>query len=66
MMKDISIGRFVQGNSVLHRLDPRMKVLLFIIYMVTLFLADEPVTMLAAIAVVLFITLLSRISTIEV
>ena len=35
MMKDISIGRFVQGNSVLHRLDPRMKVLLFIIYMKT-------------------------------
>lgn len=66
MMKDISIGRYVQGNSVLHKLDPRMKVLLFIIYMVTLFLADQPVTMLAAVAVVLFVTILSRISTIEV
>ncbi|MBQ0012153.1 MAG: energy-coupling factor transporter transmembrane protein EcfT [Clostridiales bacterium] len=66
MMKDISIGRYVNGNSVLHKLDPRVKVLLFILYMVTIFLANRPVAMLATFAVVLFLALLSRISFIEI
>ena len=66
MMKDVSIGRYVQGNSVLHRLDPRVKVFLFILYMVTIFLADNPVSMLATLAVVLFLAVLSKIAVIEV
>ena len=51
MMKDVAVGRYVQGNSVLHRLDPRLKVVLFIVYMVTIFLASTPVKMLADLAV---------------
>ena len=66
MMKDISIGRYVQGNSVLHRLDPRVKVFLFILYMITIFLADNPIAMIATFAVVLFLAVLSRINVMEV
>ena len=66
MMKDVAIGRYVQGNSVLHRLDPRLKVVLFIVYMVTIFLASTPVKMLAALATVLFLALLSKISPMEI
>lgn len=66
MMKDISIGRYVNGNSVLHKLDPRVKVLLFILYMVTIFLANRPVSMLATFAVVLFLALLSKIPFMEI
>lgn len=66
MMKDVSIGRYVQGNSVLHKLDPRMKVILFILYMCALFMANTPIAMIAAFAVILFLALLSKISPIEI
>lgn len=66
MMKDLSVGRYYNGDSILHRMDPRVKVLLFIIYMITVFLAETPVAMLLTFAVVLVITLLSRIPLMEV
>lgn len=40
MLKDITIGQYFPGNSPLHRLDPRMKIILTIAYIVMLFLAD--------------------------
>lgn len=42
MLKDVSIGRYYQGKSTLHSLDPRLKVILFIIYMVVILLATKP------------------------
>ncbi len=39
MLKDITIGQFFPGDSMVHRLDPRVKILLTISFIVTLFLA---------------------------
>jgi energy-coupling factor transport system permease protein len=66
MMKDVSIGRYVQGDSVLHKLDPRMKVILFILYMCALFMANTPIAMISAFAVILFLALLSKLNPIEI
>ncbi len=41
MLKDITLGQFFPGNSVLHRLDPRAKIVLLIMYIVALFMADN-------------------------
>ncbi len=41
MLKDITLGQFFPGNSVAHRLDPRTKLLMLIVYIVALFLADN-------------------------
>ena len=30
MLKDITLGQYFPGNSILHKLDPRMKLLLAI------------------------------------
>ncbi len=38
MIKDISIGQFFPGDSLLHKLDPRAKIVILLIYIVTLFL----------------------------
>lgn len=38
MIKDITIGQYVPGESFIHRLDPRTKILLSIIFIVQLFL----------------------------
>ncbi len=43
-MKDITIGQFFPGNSPIHRCDPRVKLLLEIALIVTLFLAKGPVS----------------------
>ena len=40
MIKDITIGQFFPGQSIVHRLDPRIKLLLTVIYIVMLFIAD--------------------------
>lgn len=40
MIKDITIGQFFPGNSVIHRLDPRIKLLITVLYIVMLFVAD--------------------------
>lgn len=38
MIKDISLGQFFPGNSVIHKLDPRVKLIATILFVVTLFL----------------------------
>ena len=37
MLKDITLGQYFPGDTVAHRLDPRTKLLLVIIYIVGLF-----------------------------
>jgi len=44
MLKDITIGQFFPGNSPVHRLDPRVKIVLTIAFIVTLFLAAGPLS----------------------
>lgn len=41
MLKDITIGQYFPGNSSLHRLDPRMKILLTTCYIIALFSASN-------------------------
>ena len=40
MLKDITLGQYFPGNSVIHRLDPRTKLILLVVYMVALFTAS--------------------------
>ena len=39
MLKDITLGQFFPGNSYIHRLDPRTKLIMLVVYIVALFLA---------------------------
>ena len=39
MLKDITLGQYFPGKSVIHRLDPRTKLLLLVVYIVALFMA---------------------------
>ena len=42
MLKDITIGQYFPGNSPIHRLDPRTKILLTLVYIVLLFVVSNP------------------------
>ncbi|OAA92345.1 energy-coupling factor transporter transmembrane component T family protein [Clostridium ljungdahlii] len=41
MIKDITIGQYVPGNSFVHKLDPRVKILISLIYIVDLFIVNS-------------------------
>ena len=39
MLKDITLGQYFPGNSPVHRLDPRTKLIILVVYIVALFCA---------------------------
>ncbi len=41
MLKDITLGQYFPGDSIVHRLDPRSKLILVIVYIVALFQAHS-------------------------
>ncbi len=43
MIRDITIGQYYQVDSIIHRLDPRVKLLATLIYVVSLFVTNSPV-----------------------
>ena len=62
MLKDITIGQFFPGDSAVHRLDPRVKIVLTIAFIVLLFLAEGPVSYALVFAFLALIIGISRIS----
>ena len=58
MIRDITLGQYFPGNSVIHKLDPRMKIVLTVIYIVLVFLAKSLVSyLLLALSVVAMLVL---------
>ena len=41
MIRDITLGQYYPGNSWIHRLDPRVKILATILYIVALFVVMD-------------------------
>ena len=41
MLKDITLGQFFPGHSLIHKLDPRTKLVMLVVYIVALFLATS-------------------------
>ena len=41
MIKDITLGQFFPGNSVFHRADPRIKTVAMVLFVVSVFFADN-------------------------
>ncbi len=62
MIRDITIGQYFPLASPIHRLDPRIKILLTIVYVISLFLVKRMLGFVVAALLMLVIILLSRIS----
>ncbi len=60
-IKDITLGQYFPGNTVVHRMDPRAKILFVVCYIVALFLAKGPVAYAVMTATLALCVLLSRI-----
>ncbi|MGN1004553.1 MAG: energy-coupling factor transporter transmembrane component T family protein [Oscillospiraceae bacterium] len=60
-LKDITLGQFFPGNTIIHRMDPRAKLLFTILYIVALFLAKSLLAYLVLIAVLVACVAVSKI-----
>ena len=61
MLKDITLGQYFPGNSPLHRLDPRLKILLMFAFVVLIFFARTLPSFVYVILLVIGMTLVSGI-----
>ena len=61
MLKDITFGQYYEGRSVIHRTDPRVKILLMILFIVFIFLAKNTAALIFAAVAVIGVMLISRV-----
>jgi len=61
MISDITIGQYFPGHSFIHRLDPRIKILLTILYIVLLFVAQNIFGFVLAIGLLLIVYPIAKI-----
>lgn len=61
MIKDITLGQYFPGNSVIHNLDPRMKIILTVLYIVLVFLAKSLVSYFLLVLSVIVMLFLSKL-----
>ena len=61
MLKDITIGQYFPGDTFVHKLDPRVKILISIIFIVALFFIKDFYPYILIFAFILFSIMLSKI-----
>ena len=61
MISDITLGQFFPGYSFIHKLDPRTKILLAVMFIVAVFVANNPASFLLVTLVALLLVGISRI-----
>lgn len=62
MIKDITIGQYFPGDTPIHKIDPRVKILLTFAYIITLFVANNLFCFILVGALLLSIILISKLS----
>ena len=61
MLKDITLGQYFPGNTIVHRLDPRSKLILVVLYIAALFQASGWISYITVTAVTAICMILSHI-----
>lgn len=61
MIKDITIGQYVPGESFTHKLDPRTKILISLLFIVSLFIIDKFVGYIFVVAFIAAVIINSKV-----
>ena len=61
MIRDITIGRYYDSESVIHRMDPRTKLMGVLVYIISLFLVKNVWWYLGCLIVMLVLYRLARV-----
>lgn len=62
MLRDVTLGQYLPGKSLLHRVDPRMKLVISVLFIVTVFLAQNLWALLAILAFTLLLIFMTGLS----
>ena len=62
MLKDMTLGQFLPGDTLLHKTDPRMKLIITVFFIVSVFLARSLYALLAMLAFAILLVFMSKIS----
>lgn len=66
MFKDIAFGQYYPTDSVVHRMDPRMKIFLTVLFVVAIFFVNTYFGFMLTAAVLLFIILIAKLPMLSV
>lgn len=61
MISDITIGQFFPGNSVIHKMDARMKIISTLLFIVTIFICKNIASLGLVVALTFLLVLISKI-----
>lgn len=61
MLKDITIGQFFPGDSLIHRFDPRFKIVITLVYILMLFTGDNIICLAVGAVFTIMSVILSKI-----
>lgn len=61
MLKDVTLGQYYPVKSAIHKIDPRVKILLLIVYLVIIFLADNFISLGFLLLSIIFTVILSKV-----
>lgn len=61
MLRDITLGQYYPANSIIHKLDPRVKLLGTLIFLISLFITDNFIGYIAAVIFLAFAIIVSRV-----
>ena len=61
MIRDITLGQYYPGNSVIHRLDPRIKIMATLLYIVALFVVKDFTGFIVAVVLLEAVIILSKV-----
>ena len=61
MISDITIGQYYKGDSFVHRLDPRMKIILTILFVVMIFICKSFISLALVLGVILISVAASKV-----
>ncbi len=62
MLSNITLGQFFKGESIIHKTDPRVKIVLMLVLLISIFLASNYVSLFISFLVVISLVMLSKIS----
>ena len=61
MLNDITVGQYFPGNSIVHRLDPRSKIVFCMLYISALFVANSAANYLLALLVFVLVAIFAQV-----
>ena len=61
MFRDITIGQYFPGNTIIHRLDPRIKIIIIMMFITSLFFITSFPPYILILAFILFVIYLSKV-----